>query len=187
MKNLNEMKVAELKEMAKGLKISNWWNLKKEVLIKKIEEATASDEEKKEIDEQKAKENAAVAEYRKNWGKYTRKWLSPVQFVEKLRAGEIIINEAGEIEVLDEDLKLKDKKSEENLVPMPGTEKLEELKKEYEQPKAKRGALLEYNGKAQNICAWGKELGISPNTLYARIYTMGWSIEKAFTTAARKK
>lgn len=51
----------------------------------------------------------------------------------------------------------------------------------------KRGALLAYNGKEQNICAWGKELGISPNTLYGRIYKMGWTIEKAFTTPARTK
>lgn len=51
----------------------------------------------------------------------------------------------------------------------------------------KRGALLEYNGKEQNICAWGKELNISPNTLYGRIYKMGWTIEKAFTTPARAK
>ena len=71
------------------------------------------------------------------------------------------------------------------LVPMPGIEKLEELKKEYtttEKPVKKRGALIEWNGKAQNICAWGKELGISPNTLYGRIFNMGWSVERAFTT-----
>lgn len=44
----------------------------------------------------------------------------------------------------------------------------------------KRGALIEYKGKSQNICAWAKELGKSPNTLYGRIYRLGWSIEKAF-------
>ena len=48
-------------------------------------------------------------------------------------------------------------------------------------PKPKRGALIEWNGKSQNICAWAKELGKNPNTLYARIYKMNWSIEKAFT------
>ena len=51
----------------------------------------------------------------------------------------------------------------------------------------KRGALLAFNGKEQNICTWGKELGISPNTLYGRIYKMGWTVEKAFTTPARAK
>lgn len=49
-----------------------------------------------------------------------------------------------------------------------------------------RGALLEYNGEAKNICAWAKELGISANTLYGRIYKMGWTIERAFETPSRK-
>ena len=52
-------------------------------------------------------------------------------------------------------------------------------------PKPGRGAQLEYDGRSQNICAWAKELGISANTLYGRIYRMGWSIEKAFTTPGR--
>ena len=46
--------------------------------------------------------------------------------------------------------------------------------------KPKRGALIEYNGKAQNICAWAKELGVSANTLYGRIYKLGWPVDKAF-------
>lgn len=49
-----------------------------------------------------------------------------------------------------------------------------------------RNAQLEFDGRSQNICAWAKELGISANTLYGRIYKMGWSIEKAFTTPSRK-
>lgn len=48
-----------------------------------------------------------------------------------------------------------------------------------------RGAQIEYNGKSQNICAWAKELGISANTLYARIYHSGWSVEEAFTTPSK--
>lgn len=52
-------------------------------------------------------------------------------------------------------------------------------------PKPERGAQLEFDGRSQNICAWAKELGISANTLYGRIYRMGWSIEKAFTTPGR--
>ena len=51
--------------------------------------------------------------------------------------------------------------------------------------KSKKGVQLEFNGKSQNICAWAKELGISANTLYGRIYKMGWSVEKAFTTPSR--
>ena len=48
-------------------------------------------------------------------------------------------------------------------------------------PAPKRGALIEFNGKSQNICAWAKELGVSANTLYGRLYKLGWSVEKAFT------
>ena len=66
------------------------------------------------------------------------------------------------------------------LVQMPGTEDPNWGEKHYA-PKPKRGALIEWNGKSQNICAWAKELGKNPNTLYARIYKMNWSIEKAFT------
>lgn len=58
--------------------------------------------------------------------------------------------------------------------------------KTVERPAPKRGAQLEYDGRSQNICAWAKELGISANTLYGRIYKMGWPIEKAFTTPSRK-
>lgn len=53
-------------------------------------------------------------------------------------------------------------------------------------PQPKRGAKIEYNGKSQNIYTWSKELGISVNTLYARIYFLGWSVEKAFTTIPKK-
>ena len=50
-----------------------------------------------------------------------------------------------------------------------------------------RNAQIEYDGRSQNICAWAKELGISANTLYGRIYKMGWSVEKAFKTPPRKR
>lgn len=50
-----------------------------------------------------------------------------------------------------------------------------------------RNAQIEYDGRSQNICAWAKELGISANTLYGRIYKMGWSVEKAFETPPRKR
>ena len=48
-----------------------------------------------------------------------------------------------------------------------------------------RGAQIEYDGRSQNICAWAKELGISANTLYARIYHSGWTVEEAFTTPSK--
>lgn len=56
-----------------------------------------------------------------------------------------------------------------------------------ERKAAGKNAQLEYNGRSQNICAWAKELGISANTLYGRIYKMGWPVEKAFETPPRRR
>jgi len=72
------------------------------------------------------------------------------------------------------------------LVETPAPEKVEINVIEDVVPTPKRGALIEWNGKAQNICKWGEELGISPNTLYGRIYKLGWTVDKAFTTKGRK-
>lgn len=61
------------------------------------------------------------------------------------------------------------------------------VEKQAKAPKASgRGALIEYDGRSQNICKWADELGVSANTLYGRIYHLGWSVEKAFTTPGRK-
>lgn len=77
---------------------------------------------------------------------------------------------------------------EENLVPMPGIEKLEELKKEVEQPKVKPARksgkprkMIEYNGKSQGICAWARELGLNANTLYNRMYYKHMTFEEAIS------
>lgn len=182
MKDLREMTSKELKEIAKEMKISNWWNLKKAVLIEKIEEVqNMSDEEKQAIADQKAKEDAAMAAYSKNWRKYTARF-NPVEFMEKFRSGEIVIDDDGETEEPEENLETETPETEET--PEPTSEIKED--QPTEQPKPKRGALIEFDGKSQNICKWGEELGISPNTLYGRIYKMNWSVERAFTTPARK-
>ena len=97
------------------------------------------------------------------------------------------------------------KKIEEpKLVPMPGAEKLAELKDEYagdgtplaevgeeiaEQAKikaetakrSKNSNMIEYNGRSQSLTKWAKELGMPVQTLYYRIKMKGWDIEKAFT------
>ena len=188
MKNLNEMKASELKELAKELKISNWWNLKKEVLIQKIEEAqNMTDEEKQAIADQKAKEDAAIAEYTKNWKKYTKRY-NVSEFLMKWKSGEIVLESEEPIAEVVEETEVVEEQPANTLVETPAPEKPIAVIIDNEEPlKPKRGALIEFDGKAQNICAWGEELGISPNTLYGRIYKMGWSIEKAFTTPARKK
>ena len=122
MKKLEEMKSKELRELAKEMKVPNWWNMNKATMIAEITKLQQHEVEEPQVEE------------------------TPV--------------EEPENEVVEET------NTEEKLVP-------------------KRGASIEWNGKAQNICAWGKELGISPNTLYGRIYKMGWSVEKAFTKKPR--
>lgn len=128
--------------------------------------------------------------------------------IEKILAAEA--NESNEI------LKEKMNDRNNKLVPMPGTtdpdwgkkhyapedvagdgtplaevgKEIEEQAKqkaaEVKKPERKRGALIPYNGKSQNICAWAKELGVSANTLYSRIYILGWDVEKAFTHKGKK-
>lgn len=171
----------ELKAIAKELHVSNWWNLKKDDLIKAIEEKQAlTPEEQAKEAEQKAREQAAMKIYDADWKRFGKRY-NPVEFIEKFRSGKIILT--------DDELKVAEKQDHEE---KPKEQPIEESNVEKtpattEKLTPKRGELLEYNGKSQNICAWGKELNISPNTLYGRIYKMGWSIEKAFTTPARKK
>ena len=47
--------------------------------------------------------------------------------------------------------------------------------------KPKHGGLIEYNGKSQTISKWSKELNKPIQTLYGRLYILGWPVEKAFT------
>jgi hypothetical protein len=45
---------------------------------------------------------------------------------------------------------------------------------------------LEFQGKILCLSDWAELLGINKNTLFSRIDVLGWSVEKAFTTPARK-
>lgn len=41
---------------------------------------------------------------------------------------------------------------------------------------------LEYNGEVKTVGEWADKLGLNYSTLYSRITTKGWSVEKALTT-----
>lgn len=297
MKNLNEMTAKELKEMAKEMKISNWWNLKKSVLIEKIEAAqNMTEEEKQQLAEEQEKEDKLFEHYSNNWRKYgvTNNWTKffnnykkgKITLIEDIFAEETVVEEEQApntlietpapsekpVAIINDEKEEKpepkknngwEKIAKENienaynwiiggyensvldgemtreeveewikknavvaiyqeaittrytecscggeapkemrfatkawcvkyiveLLKGDGyeveVEEIVEEKKEGHKPSPKRGALIEWNGKAQNICAWGKELGISANTLYGRIYKMGWDVDKAFTTKPR--
>lgn len=70
------------------------------------------------------------------------------------------------------------------------TMKKEELIVALEPPKevkkrGKKGAMIEYNGRSQNICSWARELGVSANTLYHRIYYKKMTVQEAFELPIR--
>lgn len=46
--------------------------------------------------------------------------------------------------------------------------------------------LITYNGKTQTIAQWAKEAGINQYTLYNRILTYHWSVERALTEPVKK-
>lgn len=288
MKELREMTSKELKEIAKELKVKNWWNLKKAELIVEIEKIQdMSEEETAEREEEIEKENELFEHYQKHWAEYGPK-NDFVKFLKKYKAGKIqLIGEENPVEEepieekpIEEEpveeptevkperpTKIKVIQNKDELIAKKNIENAynwiiggndnamidgemtqeefdnwitndafneildEAMSSKYEpdcaggevpaamkrvrksilkgyllglfkadgykinveikdqeghKPTPKRGALIEFDGKAQNICAWGKELGISPNTLYGRIYKMGWSVERAFTTPSRK-
>lgn len=46
--------------------------------------------------------------------------------------------------------------------------------------------LLTYNGKTKPLFEWARDFGINPKTLWARINTLKWSIERALTVPIRR-
>jgi hypothetical protein len=46
--------------------------------------------------------------------------------------------------------------------------------------------LLTYNGKTQSISQWANELGTKWITLYKRINTYGWSVDRALSTPVQR-
>ena len=185
--NLNELKTTELKQLGKQFQLKGWWNMKKEELISTIEKVVSASDEALEILNEYEKEKAAIEEYIANWTKYTKRH-NVSEFLEKWKSGEIVL-ESEKAAADSEQAEAPESRSEDtsdvehrNIQDEPENA----IENESEAPehtpiKPKRGALIEFNGKSQNICAWGKELGISANTLYGRIYKLGWSVEKAFT------
>lgn len=198
MANLNEMTAKELKAMAKELHISNWWNLKKEVLIKKIEEVQSmTDEEKQEIADQKAKEDAALDEYTKNWRKYTKRY-NPVEFMEKFRAGEIVLesDETEEAETTEEliaeNLETETSEAEEQTedtaseAPISTAEETSKKPKTNAKLNVKKSNLklkeLTYKGETKSIRVWAEEINMPWPTLYDRVNRNGWTVEDAIET-----
>lgn len=184
MMNLNEMKTTELKLLAKKFHLKDWWNMKKEDLVSTIEKLVSASDEALAILNEYERENAAIAEYTANWTHYTKRY-NISEFLEKWKAGEIVLESEKQKNTNDT---VEESRSENisepeyinNQVESENTTERDEETQNDIPAKPKRGALIEYDGKSQNICAWAKELGVSPNTLYGRLYKLGWPVEKAF-------
>lgn len=192
MANLNEMTSKELKELAKELKVKSWWSLGKAALIEEIEKIqNASEEETAERNEQLAKEDKLFEHYSKNWTKYGPKnnW---TDFLKKYNAGKIELIE----DIFAESSEQVNEEPVESIEEMVGQDTIEEQERdeksfEAEKPKEKKsrgakGKQIEFNGKSMNLNDWAKELGMTRQTLYARLYIQNWDVEKAFTTPGRK-
>lgn len=55
-----------------------------------------------------------------------------------------------------------------------------------ENARNKRGSRhVTWNGRTQTVFAWAEELNIRPRTLWMRLFSHGWSIERALTEGVR--
>lgn len=158
MKNLNEMKVKELRIMARELGIKKYQSAGKGYLIPEIEKVIKAQEaEKKAQEAAKAKADKASKKAKTYNGKTLTEWSDELDMpVATLRAR---LNRGWSYE--------------------------ETFCKDNH--KTKQGGAILYNGKAQSLNAWARELGISVHTLNARINRLGWEVEKAFETAPKTK
>lgn len=161
MKNLEEMTLKQLRGIAKDLKVKNWWNLQKAVLIEDIKAAQNEPQKQMKIYKDQCEKCG--------------KWGVCHGYNGQLLCEDCIMELQAEAEPVEEPT--------EKLVPMPGIEKLAELK----QPKPVKGRkMIEYNGKSQNIVAWARELGINANTLYNRIYYKGMTMDEAVNAQVKR-
>lgn len=55
-----------------------------------------------------------------------------------------------------------------------------------QRPPAYNNRLLEHDGVTKTFADWALETGIPVQTLYRRIITMGWTIERSLTTPVRR-
>lgn len=58
--------------------------------------------------------------------------------------------------------------------------------KKEQQNNMRSNRLITYNDETKTISQWAEELGFNTNTLYARIVTYGWNIERAMTEPVQK-
>lgn len=175
--NYNELKVSELKNLANQRKIRGFSKMKKDELINAL---IAYDEHPTKADQKK---EPKLLKYKCD---ICGEWKPNCKGIND----QLVCQDcASKIEESKEETN----EVEQELVPMPGIEKLEELKKEttkaklLDSSKVPSKKAITFNGKTQSLMEWSKELGIGYKTLNGRIYYRGVSVEEAFTTPIRRK
>ncbi len=161
MKNINEMTSKELKEVAKELKVKNWWTLKKAELIAAIEAAQNVEE---------TSEDCTIVAENSNGG---------ITIIAECHHEDINQDAQNEPEEAEEVA------AEESIVE--AKEAVQNESETTEEKPNKKQDLIEYNGKTQNLSQWAKELDMPGQTLFARIHLSGWTVEKAFTTPVKRR
>ena len=165
--------IKELKEIAKDLKVKNWWNLSKAKLIEEINKINnMSEEEKAAMAEERKKEEELFKHYQKNWTKYGPKndW---TKFLRDYKAGKITLI-IGMAEVVEDE--------EPTTPPETQNELLKDIseKSNINNKRAnKKLTELTYKGQTKSIREWAEELNMPWPTLYDRVNRNGWSVKDA--------
>lgn len=201
MTNYKEMTTKQLREIAKEKKVKNWWNLKKEELITEIQQLETSEVELPEVTAMEYRLMSEIPNdnfYDEELDSvlWTDIFLDETCSIDNEKARRVLssLSKKGLLDVYstkDKEPSMGITKSTISFTELGKVWMTELFDGQIAEPEEKngakrRGSLIEYNGKTQNICAWGNELGVSANTLYHRIYYKHMSVEEAFELPVRQ-
>lgn len=163
MKNLREMKVDELKDIARGYTITGAWKMTKDNLI----EAILAN----------AKINGHNGLYCDgNSDPETEETTIPGEDYEATYAGDTLVMVERTEDITEPDAEEDEDAEDES----ESIEAEEDEPKEVKRPSLKINEVT-FNGKTQSLRDWAKELEMPWPTLYDRINRNGWTIEEALT------
>ena len=169
MTNLNEMKCADLRVMARELGIKEYGNKGKGWLIPRIQEvidARAAEEAAKKAAEEAAKAEKKVEKKTRNSNPVV---YNQYEFNGKKQSIGAWARELG-MPVATLRARLRNGWTIEQTLSRASSDKSEKL--------------IEFNGKSQTLSAWAKELGLPRATLDARINRLHWTPERALKANA---
>lgn len=169
MKNLREMKIDELKDIARGYTITGAWRMTKDKLI----EAILAN----------AKVNGQSGLYFDgNSDPETEETKIPGEDYEATYAGDtlIAVSRTEDITETTEEARTEEEAIEDSNKMEADAKAEENESKETKRPSLKINEIT-FNGKTQSLRDWAKELEMPWPTLYDRINRNGWTVEEALT------